>query len=57
MSNQPQPKLEIRIIPVTPFQQNCSMIWDRETMDGVFIDPGGDTDKLMAAAKDLSVNI
>ena len=57
MSNQPQPKLEIRIIPVTPFQQNCSMIWDRETMDGVFIDPGGDTDKLMAAAKDLGVNI
>ena len=57
MSNQPQPKLEIRIIPVTPFQHNCSMIWDRETMDGVFIDPGGDTDKLMAAAKDLGVNI
>jgi hypothetical protein len=31
-----QPKLEIRIIPVTPLQQNTSMIWSTETMEGVF---------------------
>ena len=43
-----QPKLEIRIIPVTPLQQNTSMIWSTETMEGVFIDPGGEVDKLMA---------
>lgn len=57
MTGQNEPKLEIRIIPVTPFQQNCSLIWDRETMDGVFIDPGGDAEKLMQAAKELGVNI
>ena len=57
MTGQNEPKLEIRIIPVRPFQQNCSLIWDRETMDGVFIDPGGDAEKLMQAAKELGVNI
>lgn len=57
MTEQPQPKLEIRIIPVTPFQQNCSLIWDRDTMEGVFIDPGGDAGKLMAAADQLGVTI
>ena len=57
MTDQPQPKLAIQIIPVTPFQQNCSLIWDRETMEGVFIDAGGDADKLMAAADQLGVTI
>ena len=43
-----QPKLDIRIIPVTPLQQNTSLIWHRETMEGVFVDPGGEIDRLMA---------
>ncbi len=51
------PKLEIRIIPVTPLQQNTSMIWSTETMEGVFIDPGGEVDKLMGAAEQFGVNI
>ena len=46
----PPPKLEIRIIPVTPLQQNTSMIWSTDTMEGVFIDPGGEVEKLMGAA-------
>lgn len=52
-----QPKLEIRIIPVTPLQQNTSMIWSTETMEGVFIDPGGEVDKLMGAAEQFGVKI
>ncbi|MEZ5946566.1 MAG: MBL fold metallo-hydrolase [Hyphomonas sp.] len=51
------PKLEIRIIPVTPLQQNTSMIWSTETMEGVFVDPGGEVDRLMAVAKDHGVKI
>ena len=48
MSQQtPAPKLEIRIVPVTPLQQNTSMIWSTETMEGVFVDPGGDIDRLL----------
>ena len=53
----PRPKLEIRIIPTTPLQQNTSLIWSTETMEGVFIDPGGEIDKLMGAAEDLGVQI
>ncbi|MGB0845075.1 MAG: MBL fold metallo-hydrolase [Thiolinea sp.] len=33
-------------IPVTPFQQNCSIIWCEETLECAFVDPGGDIDKL-----------
>ena len=54
---QPEPKLDIRIIPVTPLQQNTSLIWNRETMEGVFIDPGGETDRLMATAEEFGVKV
>ena len=50
-------KLDLRLIPVTPFQQNCSLLWDTDTMDGVLVDPGGEADKIMAAAKELGVTI
>ncbi len=53
----PRPKLEIRIIPVTPLQQNTSLIWSTATMEGVFIDPGGEVDRLMGAADELGVKI
>ena len=52
-----EPKLDIRIIPVTPLQQNTSLIWHRETMEGVFVDPGGEIDRLMAAADQFGVKI
>ena len=52
-----EPKMEIRIIPVTPLQQNTSLIWNTETKEGVFIDPGGETDRLMAAADQFGVKI
>jgi len=51
------PKLEIRIIPVTPLQQNTSMVWDKATMEGVFVDPGGEIGKLMGAAEHFGVTI
>ncbi|MEQ3747613.1 MAG: MBL fold metallo-hydrolase [Henriciella sp.] len=53
----PQPKLAIQVIPVTPFQQNTSLLWHTETMEGVFIDPGGEVDKLMGAAEHFGVKI
>jgi glyoxylase-like metal-dependent hydrolase (beta-lactamase superfamily II) len=46
---QREPKIQIRIIPVTPLQQNCSLIWDTATKHAAFVDPGGDIDQLMAA--------
>lgn len=49
--------IELRIIPVTPFQQNCSMLWDSESMEGVLVDPGGEADKLMDVAKSDGIKI
>jgi len=47
--------LHYRTIPVTAFQQNCSLLWDDASMDGVLIDPGGDVDRLLAEAARLGV--
>ena len=38
--------LKVMIAPVTPFQQNCSVAWCDETMEGTAVDPGGDLDRL-----------
>jgi len=44
-----QPKLQIRIVPVTPLQQNCSLIWNEATKNAVLVDPGGDAERLLGA--------
>ena len=49
MSDADSPKLNAAIIPVTPFQQNCALIWDKESMKGVVIDPGGDLERISSA--------
>lgn len=54
MSN---PPMRAAVIPVTPLQQNCTLLWCTETMRGAFVDPGGDLDKLRAAAKQHGVTI
>ncbi|MFO8141659.1 MAG: MBL fold metallo-hydrolase [Marinobacter sp.] len=41
--------LKYRIIPVTAFQQNCTLIWCDQTRKAAVIDPGGDLDKIRAA--------
>lgn len=41
-------KLQAGIIPVTPFQQNCTILFDDETREGVVVDPGGDVDTIVA---------
>lgn len=46
-----QPPLQAVIIPVTPLQQNCTLLWCTATMRGAFVDPGGDIDRLTAAAE------
>ena len=49
--------MDYRIIPVTPFEQNCTLIWCTETMKGAFVDPGGDIDRLQAEATKLGVTV
>ncbi|QJP12220.1 MBL fold metallo-hydrolase [Starkeya sp. ORNL1] len=49
------PELKIAIVPVTPFQQNCSIVWDETTKRGAVIDPGGDLPNILAALEELEV--
>jgi glyoxylase-like metal-dependent hydrolase (beta-lactamase superfamily II) len=51
------PPLQATIIPVTPLQQNCTLLWCTKTMRGTFTDPGGDLAKLKAAAQHAGVTI
>jgi glyoxylase-like metal-dependent hydrolase (beta-lactamase superfamily II) len=51
------PPLKAAIIPVTPLQQNCCLIWCTKTMRGTFTDPGGDLPRLKAAAAQAGVTI
>ena len=52
-----EPPLKAAIIPVTPLQQNCSLLWCTKTMRGAFVDPGGDLPRLKAAATQAGVTI
>ncbi len=47
--------LKAAIVPVTPFQQNCTLLWDETTKQGTIVDPGGDVDRLMDAVDRLGI--
>jgi glyoxylase-like metal-dependent hydrolase (beta-lactamase superfamily II) len=51
------PSLRCVIVPVTPFQQNCSVIWSEKTRRGAVVDPGGELERVLAAAKQHGVTI
>ena len=52
-----EPPLRAVIVPVTTFQQNCTLIWCTKTMRGAFVDAGGELDKLVATAAKAGVTI
>ena len=52
-----QPPMRVGIVPVTAFEQNCSLIWCTKTMRGAFVDPGGDLDKLKRALEQTGVTL
>ncbi len=49
--------LQIAIIPVTPFQQNCSILWCTRTMQAAIVDPGGDADRIRAAVAETGAKV
>ncbi len=49
--------LRYETLPVTAFQQNCSLVWCDETNDAAVIDPGGELDRIRAAAQSRSLTI
>lgn len=49
--------LKAAILPVTPFQQNCTLLWDPTTMIGAVIDPGGDLDHIEKAISEVGMKV
>ena len=45
-------QLNAGIVPVTPFEQNCTILFDTDSKQGVVVDPGGDVDRILAALAD-----
>lgn len=41
--------LKAAVLPVTAFQQNCTLLWDEPTKRGAVVDPGGDVEDILAA--------
>lgn len=50
-------KLKALIIPVTPFQQNCSLVFDEDAKRGAIVDPGGDVKDILKAIEQSGVTI
>ena len=49
--------LHYRILPVTAFQQNCSLLWCDQTRQAALIDPGGDLEQLRAATEQQGLTL
>jgi glyoxylase-like metal-dependent hydrolase (beta-lactamase superfamily II) len=49
--------LRYQTIPVTPFAQNCSLVWCDATRQAAVIDPGGDLDTVLATAERLGLDL
>lgn len=45
------------VIPVTPFQQNCTLLWCEQTRAATLIDPGGDAQRLLAAVEERGLQL
>lgn len=49
--------LKCAVIPVTPFQQNSTLVWNEDTMVGASIDPGGDIDHILSVRDEVGMTI
>lgn len=49
--------IDFRILPVTPFQQNCTLLWCEATRKAVVIDPGGEVEHILAAIAKLGIEV
>ena len=49
--------IQATIVPVTPFQQNCSILWCERTKKAAVVDPGGDLDRILATVAELGVTV
>jgi len=45
------------VVPVTPFQQNCAILWDDGSKRAVVVDPGGDVERILGAIDQAGVEV
>ncbi len=54
---QASPDFRIAIVPVSPFQQNCALMYNDKTKRAAVVDPGGDVDRIMEAIAKLGLKV
>jgi hydroxyacylglutathione hydrolase len=55
--NYTMPELKAAIVPVTPFQQNCTILWEEPGKRAVVIDPGGEVPRILETIAQLGVRV
>ncbi|OUJ01509.1 MBL fold metallo-hydrolase [Acetobacter cibinongensis] len=51
------PGMQLRVVPVTPFRQNCSVLWNPDTAQALVVDPGGDADVLAQVMQQMNLTL
>jgi len=51
------PNIQAAIVPVTPFAQNCTLVWDADTRRAWVVDPGGDVPRIQESIRDLGLTV
>ncbi|WP_319004936.1 MBL fold metallo-hydrolase [Microbulbifer aggregans] len=49
--------LQFHSVPVTPFQQNCTLLWCDDSLRAAVVDPGGDIDRILAAVAERNLKL
>lgn len=49
--------MKIAVIPVTPFQQNCTLMLCEQTMKGAVVDPGGDIENILSGVAQIGMTL
>ena len=49
--------MKVVVIPVTPYQQNCSLVICEATKKAAIIDPGGEVERILSAVKNHNVTV
>jgi glyoxylase-like metal-dependent hydrolase (beta-lactamase superfamily II) len=57
MAEQAPARLRGAVVQVTPFQQNCAILWDDGSKAAAVVDPGGDVDRILAAIAQTAVTV
>jgi glyoxylase-like metal-dependent hydrolase (beta-lactamase superfamily II) len=47
--------MDFRVLPVTPFEQNCTLLWCERTRRAAVVDPGGEPGRILALLESLAL--